>query len=142
MNTPLHASARALEERGAAYISRGEYVSGTEPLQQSLTEYRMLRDRAGEARTLDQLGKVYRHKPDLDRAHDHHQEALSIYDALGDRKGQGQATDHLGLVFSARRKKSGNNQVSCGNDGPWKAWKAKPRLPTLPTALGNHAKAA
>ena len=31
---------------------------------------------------------------------------------------------------------------SHGNDGPWKAWKAKSRLPTLSTALGNHANPA
>jgi len=102
MSNSLHASAKAFEERGAAYVSRGEYVLAEEPLQQSLTEYRMLGDRAGEARALDQLGKVYRHKPDLDGARDHHQEALSIFEALADRKGQGKATDHLGLVYSAR----------------------------------------
>jgi hypothetical protein len=32
--------------------------------------------------------------------------------------------------------------MSCGNDGQWKAWKAKSRLPTLPTALVKPAKAA
>ena len=32
--------------------------------------------------------------------------------------------------------------MSCGNDGPWKAWKAKSRLPTLSTVLGKPAKAA
>lgn len=32
--------------------------------------------------------------------------------------------------------------MSCGNDGPWKAWKAKNRLPTLSTVLGKLAKAA
>jgi hypothetical protein len=32
--------------------------------------------------------------------------------------------------------------MSYGNDGPWKAWKAKSRLPTLSTVLGKAAKAA
>jgi hypothetical protein len=32
--------------------------------------------------------------------------------------------------------------MSCGNDGPWKAWKAKTRLPTLSTVLGKPATAA
>ena len=32
--------------------------------------------------------------------------------------------------------------MSCGNGGPWKAWKAKIRLPTLSTVLGNPARAA
>jgi hypothetical protein len=32
--------------------------------------------------------------------------------------------------------------MSCGNAGPWKAWKAKSRLPTLSTVLGKPAKAA
>ena len=27
---------------------------------------------------------------------------------------------------------------SCGNDGPWKAWKTKIRFSTLSTALGNR----
>ena len=29
-------------------------------------------------------------------------------------------------------------QASCGNDGPWKAWKTKIRFSTLSTALGNR----
>ena len=32
--------------------------------------------------------------------------------------------------------------MSYGNAGPWKAWKAKTRLPTLSTVLGKPAKAA
>jgi hypothetical protein len=32
--------------------------------------------------------------------------------------------------------------MSYGNDGPWKAWKAKTRLPTLSTVLGKPAKTA
>ena len=28
--------------------------------------------------------------------------------------------------------------ASCGNDGPWKAWKTKIRFSTLSTALGNR----
>jgi hypothetical protein len=32
--------------------------------------------------------------------------------------------------------------MSRGNAGPWKAWKAKSRLPTLSPVLGNPAKAA
>ena len=32
--------------------------------------------------------------------------------------------------------------MNCGNDGPWKAWKANSRLPTLSTVLGKPAKAA
>ena len=32
--------------------------------------------------------------------------------------------------------------MSCGNDGPWKAWKAKDTLPTLSTVLGKLAKSA
>ena len=30
--------------------------------------------------------------------------------------------------------------MSYGNDGPWKAWKAKTRLPTLSTVLGKTRK--
>src|ERR1039457_3984830 len=41
-----------------------------------------------------------------------------------------------------RRKRRKARKVSCGNDGPWKAWKNQERFPTLPTALGNPAKAA
>src|SRR5271169_2597255 len=41
-----------------------------------------------------------------------------------------------------RRKRRKATKVSCGNDGPWKAWKTQERFPTLPTALGNPAKAA
>src|ERR1019366_9261475 len=40
------------------------------------------------------------------------------------------------------RKRRKARKVSCGNDGPWKAWKTQERFPTLPTALGNPAKAA
>ena len=29
---------------------------------------------------------------------------------------------------------------SCGNAGPWKAWKTKNRFPTLSTALGNRCR--
>jgi putative NADH-flavin reductase len=36
---------------------------------------------------------------------------------------------------------SGRNPAH-GNAGPWKAWKAKNRLSTLSTALGNHANSA
>jgi len=32
--------------------------------------------------------------------------------------------------------------MSSRNDGQWKAWKAKNRLPTLSTVLGKLAKAA
>src|SRR5208282_1701386 len=41
-----------------------------------------------------------------------------------------------------RRKRRKATKVSCGNDGPWKAWKTQERFPTLPTALGNPAKPA
>src|SRR5664279_4043322 len=41
-----------------------------------------------------------------------------------------------------RRKRRKATKVSCGNDGPWKAWKTQKRFPTLPTALGNPASAA
>src|ERR1035441_7284765 len=41
-----------------------------------------------------------------------------------------------------RRKRRKATKVSCGNDGPWKAWKTQERFPTLPTALGNPAQAA
>src|ERR1039458_9059679 len=41
-----------------------------------------------------------------------------------------------------RRKRRKATKVSCGNDGPWKAWKTQERFPTLPTALGNPATAA
>src|SRR3954447_20526062 len=40
------------------------------------------------------------------------------------------------------RRKASRGEMSCGNDGPWKAWKAKSRLPTLSTVLGKPAKAA
>src|SRR5208282_261455 len=40
-----------------------------------------------------------------------------------------------------RRKWRKATKVSCGNDGPWKAWKTQERFPTLPTALGNPATA-
>jgi len=33
--------------------------------------------------------------------------------------------------------KTGSGE-SCGNAGPWKAWKTKSRFSTLPTALGNR----
>jgi DNA replication protein DnaC len=35
------------------------------------------------------------------------------------------------------RRKTGRGEMSCGNGGPWKAWKAKSRLPTLSTVLGK-----
>src|ERR1019366_5777845 len=41
-----------------------------------------------------------------------------------------------------RGKRRKATKVSCGNDGPWKAWKTQERFPTLPTALGNPATAA
>ncbi len=34
--------------------------------------------------------------------------------------------------------KAALTRQSCGNDGPWKAWKTKTRFSTLPTALGNR----
>src|SRR6478609_1219605 len=40
------------------------------------------------------------------------------------------------------RRKAGRGEMSCGNGGPWKAWKAKSRLPTLSTVLGKPANAA
>src|SRR4029450_12106473 len=40
------------------------------------------------------------------------------------------------------RRETGRGEMSCGNDGPWKAWKAKSRLSTLSTVLGKPAKAA
>ena len=46
------------------------------------------------------------------------------------------------LRKTEERRKSNSRQISRGNAGPWKAWKAKTRLPTLPTALGNRAKPA
>src|ERR1700733_3084082 len=41
-----------------------------------------------------------------------------------------------------RRKRRKATKVSCGNAGPWKAWKTQERFSTLPTALGNPATAA
>src|SRR5215212_9114091 len=40
------------------------------------------------------------------------------------------------------RRENGRGEMSCGNDGPWKAWKAKSRLPTLSTVLGKPQKTA
>ena len=45
-------------------------------------------------------------------------------------------------LTNRRKEKRRPRQNSYGNDGPWKAWKAKSRLPTLSTALGNPAKPA
>ncbi len=36
------------------------------------------------------------------------------------------------------RSQSELNSESCGNAGPWKAWKTNPRFSTLSTALGNR----
>src|ERR1035437_9923555 len=37
------------------------------------------------------------------------------------------------------RSKTARRKISCGNGGPWKASKNKPRFSTLSTALGNPA---
>ena len=37
------------------------------------------------------------------------------------------------------RSQNALTKTSCGNAGPWKAWKTKPRFSTLPTALGNRS---
>src|ERR1019366_3268032 len=41
-----------------------------------------------------------------------------------------------------RRKRRKATKLSCGNDGPWKAWKPQERFPTLSPPLGNPATAA
>jgi hypothetical protein len=52
-------------------------------------------------------------------------------------------TDSTAAWKSKRREGKLPRQThSYGNDGPWKAWKAKSRLPTLSTVLGNHANPA
>src|ERR1035437_10264388 len=49
-------------------------------------------------------------------------------------------TDSAAAWKSKRREEKLPRQTpSYGNAGPWKAWKAKSRLSTLSTALGNHA---
>ena len=40
------------------------------------------------------------------------------------------------------RRKTCRGEMSCGNAGPWKPWKAKSRLPTLSTVLGKPQKTA
>src|SRR5579862_7190986 len=45
-------------------------------------------------------------------------------------------------ISKRKEEKPPRQPNSCGNDGPWKAWKAESRLSTLSTALGNHATAA
>src|SRR4051794_28353499 len=42
----------------------------------------------------------------------------------------------------ATEEGSESKTVGRGNDGLWKAWKANPRLPTLPTAVANPATSA
>ena len=44
------------------------------------------------------------------------------------------------LAKGKKGEKAAADEISCGNAGPWKAWKAKSRLPTLPTVLGKPQK--
>ena len=87
------------------------------------------------------------HEPAVFRVDAGHPERATLQSAAGShhrsRSHPGDGHGILSLPPNRGKAKEGSQSrtdtgTSCGNDGPWKAWKTKIRFSTLPTALGNR----
>ena len=90
------------------------------------------------------------HEPAVFRMDAGHSECPAVQGAAGsNHRSSPHSGDRHGILplppnhrQTEERSKTARRKISCGNAGPWKAWKTKTRFSTLPTALGNPAKPA
>ncbi|MGI2903741.1 tetratricopeptide repeat protein [Tolypothrix sp. VBCCA 56010] len=84
---------------GNAYNSLGQYQLAIDYYQQSLTIYREIGNRNGEANSLIGLGNAYYFLGQYQIAIDYHQQSLAISLEIGDRNGEADSLLGLGGVY-------------------------------------------
>lgn len=99
---PRNVLAAALECEGRLARLQGDYAVARRALDQALTLYRQLDDRAGMATALTNFGSAALRQGDFQAAWAAQEESLSLYRALGDERGEAAALLNLGNV--ARRQ--------------------------------------
>jgi tetratricopeptide (TPR) repeat protein len=91
--------AGVLTSLGSAYQSLGQYQIAIDYYQQSLTIYREIGNRKGEASSLNNLGNTYDFLGQYQIAIDYHQQSLAIFIEIGDRKGEANSLHNSGGAY-------------------------------------------
>ena len=80
----------------------GDYDTGLNYLQQSLSIILEISDRGGEGSTLNHISQIYYARGDYETALDYMQQSLKIGREIGDKKSEGGTLDNISQVYQAR----------------------------------------
>lgn len=100
---PPSVEAEHLSELGSLYFSIAEYSKALPCLNQSLTIWREIGDRAGEGTTLNNISQIYDARGDYETALKYLEESLTIRRETGDLAGMCPTLFNIGHIHFQRR---------------------------------------
>ncbi|TAG74128.1 MAG: CHAT domain-containing protein [Oscillatoriales cyanobacterium] len=100
----LQAEADRLFEQGTQQYNIGQFREALQSWEQSLTIYREIENRPGEANSLGNLGVGYNSLGQFHRAIEFHEQYLEISREIGNRPGEAISLGNLGIAYSSLKQ--------------------------------------
>ncbi|MCC7224075.1 MAG: tetratricopeptide repeat protein [Chitinophagales bacterium] len=94
-------NADALNYKGMADFSLGQYATALDYLKKSLAISQEIGDRSGEGRTLNNISQIYKVRGDYDTALGYLKKSLAIMQEIGDRSGEGVTLNNISQIYDA-----------------------------------------